>query len=55
MVWNCLASLNFKETNFRATGLKKSLKTRTFYSYSNEKKEAYCNRNDYVLSRTLCY
>ena len=26
MVWNCLASLNFKATNFRATGSKKDLK-----------------------------
>ena len=36
MVWNCLASLNFKETNFRATGLKKNLKTKTLM-FSNEK------------------
>ena len=46
MVWNCLASLNFKETNFRATGLKKSLKRKTMI-YCNEKK-ANCNRNDTV-------
>ena len=36
--WNCLASLNFKETNFRATGLKKTLKTKTLI-YCNEKKK----------------
>ena len=30
MVWNCLASLNFKEKNFRATGLKKSQKKESF-------------------------
>ena len=35
---------NFKETNFRATGLKKSLKTKTLM-YSNEKK-ANSNRNN---------
>ena len=44
---------NFKETNFRATGWKKTLKTKTLI-YCNEKKNANCNRNDYVLSRTLC-
>ena len=33
-----------KEINFRATGLKKSLK----------RKKANCNRNDYVLSGTVC-
>ena len=31
MAWNCLASLNFKETNFRATDLKKSLKRKTHF------------------------
>ena len=38
MVWNCLASLNFKETNFRATGLKKVKKRKTLM-YCNEKKK----------------
>ena len=47
MVWNYLASLNFKETNFCATGLKKSYKRKTLM-YCNEKN---CNQNEYVLSR----
>ena len=37
MVWSCLASLNFWETNFRATGLKKTLKRKTLL-YCNEKR-----------------
>ena len=52
MVRNCLASLNFKETNFHMTGLKKNLKRKTLM-YCNENK-ANCNQNDYVLSRTVC-
>ena len=45
-----LASLNFKETNFHATGLKNSLKRKTLI-YPNEK-NANCNQNDYALYRT---
>ena len=37
MVLDCLTSLNFKETNFRATGLKKSLKRKRLM-YCNKKK-----------------
>ena len=37
MVSNCLESLNFKATNFRATGSKESLKTKTLM-YCNKKK-----------------
>ena len=36
MVWNCLESLNFKATNFRATGSKESLKRKTLM-YCNKK------------------
>ena len=37
MVWNSFASLNFKATNFRPTGSKKSSKRKTLM-YCNEKK-----------------
>ena len=37
MVWNCIASLNFKGTNFSAIGLKNSYKRKTLV-YCNEKK-----------------
>ena len=37
MVWNCIASLNFKGINFSAIGLKNSYKRKTLV-YCNEKK-----------------
>ena len=55
MVWNCLLSLNFKVTNFRATGSKKSLKRKTLM-YCNEKKnllERYLHMHCTVQTQTL--